>query len=87
MINVLRQAMKIRLKGGSVYATKREHLAKKRVTIDEDSYDEEEVGNDEEVTDVVVIGGGSEEEWEGEDELERSGTGSDEMLGYMVEIY
>ena len=53
--------------------------------VDEESYDEEEVGNDDEVTDAVGIGGGSEEDIGVEEQLERSGMGSDGILEYMEE--
>ena len=51
----------------------------------EESYDEEEVGNNDEVTDAVGIGGGSEEDRGVQEELERSGMGSDEILECMEE--
>ena len=51
--------------------------------VDDESYDEEEVGDDDEVTDDVVIGGGSEEERGVEEELEKSGMGSNEILEYI----
>ena len=53
--------------------------------VDEDSYDDEEVGNDDEVTDAVGIGRGSEEDRCVEEELDRSGMRSNEILEYMEE--
>ena len=54
-------------------------------TVDEESDDEEELGNDYEVTDDVGMGRGSGEDRGAEKELERSGMGSDEILEYMEE--
>ena len=54
-------------------------------TLDEEIYDEEEVGNDDEVMDAVGIGGGSEQQTGMEEELDRSGMGNNEILEYMEE--
>ena len=74
------------MKGGvSICNEERISDVEQEGTPDEDSYDEEEVGNDDEVTVAVKIGGGSEEDRGLEEELERSGMGSDEILEYMEE--
>ena len=52
--------------------------------VDEESDYKEEVGNYDEVTDAVGIGGGSEEDRGAEEELERSGMGSDEILNIWI---
>ena len=71
--------------GGSICNEDRTYDEEEGGADDEESYDEEEVGNNDEVTDAVGIGGGSEEDRGVEEELERSGMGSDEILEYMVE--
>ena len=55
--------------------------------VDEESYYEEEVGNDDEVTDDVVIGVGSEEGIYVKEELDRSGMVNDKILEYMEENF
>ena len=63
-------AMRRRMRGGSVYVMKIEHIIKKMGgVVDEESCDEEEIWNDDEVIDAVGIVGGSEEEIGVEEEL------------------
>ena len=64
-----------------------EEKDKRGVSIcNEESYDEEEVGDDYEVVYAVGIGGFSDEDRVVEEELESSGMVSDEILEYMEEI-
>ena len=70
----------------SLSVMKKEHLTKKRGGgVDEESYYEDEVRNNDEVTDAVGIGGGPKEDIGAEEELERSGIGSNEIFKYTEE--